>query len=365
MSEEILYTIAVTLLPNVGAINGKKLISFCGSAQDVFKKNKNDLLKIPGINYGIIDCIGNKDILLRAEKEILFAEKNNIRPISYFDNNYPLRLKRCADSPVILYARGNVLPHNDRMLAVVGTRNATDYGRRMCEKLVAELSEYDVGIVSGLAYGIDTEAHKNSLKYNLNTYAVLGHGLQTIYPGKNLHLARQIENTGSLISEYISETNPDRENFPQRNRIIAGLCDAVLIVEAADRGGALITSYIAQGYNRDVFAVPGRVDDKYSLGCNSLIKNQQACIVLNGNDIVINMNWNNKIKRGALQQVLFYELNDNQQQIVEYIKETAGSDIDTISDNLDIPIGKLSCELLDLELKGVVCCLPGKVYKVL
>ena len=365
MSEELLYTIAITLSPNVGAINGKRLISHCGNAYNVFKEKKSNLMKIQGVSTGIIDGLCNKDALARAEKEILFAEKNSIRILSFFDNNYPVRLKRCADSPVVLYVRGNALPNGERMLAIVGTRSASDYGKRICEKIISELSKYDIGIISGLAYGIDTEAHRNSLKYNLKTFAVLGHGLHTVYPSRNFSLAKSIEPTGSLISEFISGTNPDRENFPMRNRIIAGMSDAVLVVEAADRGGALITAAIASSYNRDVFAVPGRIDDKYSAGCNYLIKSQQASIVLSGTDIIENMNWDDKIKKGALQQSLFYELNETQQKIIDFIRETSGSDIDTISDKLNIPISKLSCELLDLELKGVLRCLPGKVYKML
>ncbi|MDL2227464.1 DNA-processing protein DprA [Odoribacter sp. OttesenSCG-928-L07] len=365
MQEETLYTIAVTLLPNVGAINGKRLITHCGSAQEVFREKKTNLMKIQGVSNGIIDGIGNREILLRAEKEMQFIERNNIRAISFFDNNYPIRLKRCADGPVILYVRGNTLPMHNRMLAIVGTRNATDYGRQMCEKIISEITDYNVGIISGLAYGIDTEAHKNSLKYRLDTFAVLGHGLQTVYPAKNSSLARSIESNGSLISEFISGTNPDRENFPQRNRIIAGLSDAVLIVEAAEKGGALITAYIAQSYNRDIFAIPGRINDKYSIGCNNLIKRQQAYIILSGKDIIENMNWDDKIRNNVLQQELFYELNEVQQRIIEFIRDESGSDIDKISENLNIPVGRLSCELLDLELKGALRCLPGKVYKAL
>ncbi|MDR2083794.1 MAG: DNA-processing protein DprA [Bacteroidales bacterium] len=366
MNEETLYTIAVTLLPNVGAINGKRLISHCGCAKDVFKEKKNSLLKIQGISNGIIDGMNNKEIFFRAEREMRFMEKNSVRAISYFDSNYPVRLKRCIDSPVILYVRGNILPEKERMLTVVGTRNASDYGNRICEKIIFEISDYDIGIISGLAYGIDTEAHRNSLKYGLDTFAVLGHGLQTVYPAKNLNLARNIESYGSLISEFISETKPDRENFPQRNRIIAGLCDAVLIIEAAEKGGALITVEIAGSYNKDVFAVPGRVNDKYSTGCNKLIKNQQACMILSGSDIIENMNWDNKISKRVIQQNLFYELNEIQNEIVEFMRNnSSGCDIDNISDKLNIPIGRLSCELLDLELKGVLHCLPGKVYKMM
>ena len=344
-------------------INGKKLIAYFGSAKNIFEAKLPECQKINGINDETIFALQSKDLLLAAEKEIGYALNNSIRIISYLDDCYPKRLKQCVDCPLILFVKGNVLPEKKRMLAVVGTRNATDYGRHVCEEIISGLKAYDVGIISGLAYGIDTYAHTDAISCTLPTFAVLGNGFATVYPAVNFDLARRIADTGSLVSEFFSETKPARENFPQRNRIIAGLSDAVLVIESAAKGGSLITAEYAVSYCRDVFAVPGRINDKYSVGCNTLIKKQKSCIALSANDIIENMNWDIQHDR-IVPKKLFYSLNETQDKIFRLLEEYVTCNIDFIVLSLNIPISRLSFELLDMELNGIIRCKPGKNYEL-
>ena len=360
MNEEILYMIALTQVPNIGIVNAKKLIEYCGSARNVFLEKKKILSKIHGVGDSIIESLNSKKPLEIAEKEIEYATNNSIRIVSYMDTNYPERLKSCHDSPIVLYIKGNVLPRKEKMLAVVGTRNATEYGRKACSKIISELKDLDAGIVSGLAYGIDTCAHTAALSEGLSTFAVLGTGFKTIYPYTNLHLAQEIADTGSLITEFLSDTKPDRENFPKRNRIIAGISDAVLVIEAANKGGALITANIANSYNREVFAIPGRINDYFSIGCNNLIYSNKALLITSASDIINSLNWDTDTKAKKAKNIS--NLNPTQQAIYSLISENGTCNVDFIAKKLDIAINKLSFELLDMELNGLISCLPGKNY---
>ena len=274
MNDQLLYGVALTLVPGIGDVNAKKLVAYCGGAEAVFKEKKKNLLHISGIGERTVESIASQNVLSRAEKELLFAERNNIRVLYYLNQDYPKRLQHCYDSPIILYCKGNTDLNASKVVGVVGTRNVTDYGRNIVDKLVQDLIEDNVMIVSGLAYGVDTCAHKAALN-NLLTAAVLAHGFQTIYPSVNMSLARKmLEDGGCLLTEFISGTEPDRENFPKRNRIVAGMIDCLVVVESASKGGALITADIANTYDRDVFAFPGRIGDLYSQGCNMIIKNK-------------------------------------------------------------------------------------------
>ena len=278
-TETLKYQIALTLIPGVGDVLAKNLISYCGSAEEVFKQKKAQLFKIPDIGPVIAESIVKFNSFKRAEEEIKFIEKYKIQPLFYLDKTYPERLKQCYDSPPLLYYKGNVELNQTKILAIVGTRKASDYGKAITEEIISGLSQEGILIISGLAYGIDIYAHKAALKNNLNTIGVVGHGLDTIYPAIHKPVAEKMINQGGILTEFMSKTKMSPENFPARNRIVAGISDAVLIVEAAEKGGALITAEIANSYNRDVFAIPGRSIDTVSRGCNYLIKSNKAALV--------------------------------------------------------------------------------------
>lgn len=317
----------------VGDIVAKKLIAYCGSVEAIFKASKKSLMGIPGVGAGIANSIVSQDVLSVAEDELCFMEKNNIQPIYYLDEAYSFRLKQCIDARVMLYMKGDVNLNAKRFLSVVGARNASDYGKSVTEQLIAELSSLkDLVVVSGLAYGIDVAANKACLKYNVPTIGVVAHGLDRLYPNAHLKVALQMMENGALMSDFISGTNPDRENFPKRNRIIAGLSDATLVVEARKQGGALITAGIANSYSRDVFSVPGRVGDLNSEGCNNLIRTNQAALVQNAKDICYLMRWDQEItKKIPKQPQLFIELTTDETEILEILSRKGKLQINLIS----------------------------------
>ena len=362
------YQIALTLIPNIGDITGKKLIAYCGGIETVFKESKKNLLKIPGIGSLLVQSIieNRKTALERAEKEISFIEKNNISAFFYLDDEYPNRLKHCIDGPIMLYKKGNVDLNNKKIISIVGTRKATEYGKEITKKIIEDLSGFDVLIVSGLAYGIDTCAHKTAVSTGLPTVGVLAHGLDRIYPPINSGLAQKMLNHGGLLTDFISETNPDRENFPKRNRIIAGLSDAVIVIEAARKGGALITADIANSYNRDVFAVPGKIGDTYSEGCNFFIKTNRAALIQSAKDIIYIMGWEeSKDKNKPIQKKLFIEMTDDERKIVDLLEKNGDSGIDFLCINSQMTTSKVATALLNLEFNGMVKSLPGKYYQLL
>ncbi len=360
----LLHQIGITLIPGVGDINGRKLISYCGGVEAVFKEKKEALLKIPGIGSSTVNSIVSQSVLKRAEEEIVFIEKHKISPLFYLDKSFPRRLNHCADAPMMVYYKGNADLNSEKVVSIVGTRRATDYGRRICNEIVEELASLDTLIVSGLAYGIDTCSHKAALKNDLNTVGVLAHGLDRLYPADNRNLAKEMGNQGGLLTEFMSNTNPDRENFPKRNRIVAGLADAVIVIESAARGGALITAGIANSYNRDVFAVPGKLHSKYSEGCNMLIKTNRAALMQSAADVILMMQWQPESKKPAKQRKLFVELSPDQEKIVEILKENEETHIDTITIKSGFTGSKIAAVLLNLEFEGIVSSLPGKMYRL-
>ena len=358
----MLYQIAITLIPGVGDINAKKLIAYCGSAEAVFQEKRTHLMKIPGMGRATVDSIKSARTLERVEKEIEFIEKNSIRTLYYLEKEFPQRLKHCIDSPVLIYYKGNADMNCKYIISVVGTRRSTEYGREACENLARDLADLNVLVVSGLAYGIDTQAHKSALDNNLQTVGVLAHGLDRIYPYQNVALSRKMLEQGGLLTDFMSGTNPDRENFPKRNRIIAGLCDALVVVESAKKGGALITANIANSYNRDVFAIPGRVSDNYSEGCNYLIKTNKAALIQSAADLKYMMQWD---ANGAapLQTQLFRDLNDEEQLVIDILKENGETSIDFLVLQSKLSNSKIASILLNLEFDGLVKSLPGKMFK--
>ena len=366
MNEQLLYHIAITSIPNIGDITAKKLIAYCGSSEQVFKEKKSVLEKIPGIGgVNATKIINHKtEALALAEEEVIFIKKNNILPLFYLNDNYPKRLLHCEDGPILLYTKGNVEFNNPKIVSIVGTRKSTDYGKEFCNKIVEELIPHQPLIVSGLAYGIDICAHKAALKNKLSTVGVLAHGLDSLYPTQHTSVAKEMLERGGLISDYKSRTNPDRENFPKRNRIIAGLSDLTIVIESSKKGGSLITAYIANDYNRDVFALPGRLSDIQSEGCNHLIKTNKAALIQSVKDIEYIMGWEaDKIVKPNQTQ-LFVELTPEQKTITKILAKYDKIAIDELSLQAKLPMSKTTSMLLELEFDGVVKSLPGKLYKM-
>jgi DNA processing protein len=365
-TEDLLYKIAVSLIPGVGAVTARTLIAYVGSVEGVFREKEKNLLKIPGIGEINAQRIANQEVMDQARLEVDFILKNQIRPYFYLDDDYPNRLKGCTDAPIILYYKGTADLNESRVISIVGTRNATNYGKEVCDELIRNFAEqsYRILVISGLAYGIDVQAHKSCLKYNVSTVGVLAHGLDTVYPSLHASIAAKMLENGGLLSDFPSETRIDRQNFLRRNRIIAGLADATIVVESAEKGGALVTADIANSYNRDVFAFPGRSTDIYSRGCNKLIKLNEAILIENHTDIEKAMNWDVKTSSSkAVQTSLFVELTSEEQRLVDLLK---GGErfIDEMSIETKLPMSKVSALLLGLEFKGLVASLPGKMYRL-
>lgn len=363
--QELIYEIGISLLPGVGSINGKKLLAYCGGAEGVFHQKKSHLLKIEGIGEKLACLISEQGILSDAEVELKFIKKNNIQAIFFNDSVYPYRLKQAIDSPLILYYQGIDVLNYDRILAIVGTRNITERGKENTDALIKGLSEAGVLVVSGLAYGVDTRAHKACVKNKVPTVGVVAHGLDTIYPAINKSLAMEMQIQGGIISEFISGTKPDAFNFPQRNRIIAGLADATLVMESGKKGGSLITADIANSYSRDVFAFPGRPEDTYSRGCNFLIKTNRAALVESASDLLYQLSWDLKKKPQNLQQQLFLDLKPEEQKIIDLLRENKQCPIDQLMAQCGLTSSKLASNLLNLEFAGVIKCMPGKIYQLL
>lgn len=368
MSDEVSlkHKIALGLIPRVGDINARKLVAHFGNVEEVFRESYRNLTKIPGIGSGLAKYICNRSYLDLAEKEAEYVTKNNIRTCFYLDNDYPFRLKQCDDSPVVFFFRGNCDLNAPKMLAMVGTRSATPRGKELCEKIISGLAADHPGliIVSGLAYGVDITAHRSALSNNLQTIGVLGHGFKTIYPSLHKPTAESMLKNGGLLSDFLSDELPERNNFIKRNRIIAGLTDATLVVESGSKGGALITADIAASYNRDVLAVPGRPEDQWSTGCNGLIKKNKAALVENASDVEYVLGWMTEKKKAPVQKTLFTELDETERLVYELLSVENELTIDAICRALDLPVFKLSSILLQMEFKSLIKCYPGNIYRL-
>ena len=366
MPSDLLYQIALTLVPNIGDVHAKALVNIYGNAEAIFKAKKKELDIIEGI--GTVRARSIKDFtdFSSSEAEIKFIEKYKIVPLFITDENYPKRLLNCYDSPALLYYRGSADLNTSKIISVVGTRNNSDYGKMVCEKFIEELQSENVIVVSGLAFGIDTIAHRAALKNNLQTVAVLAHGLDRIYPPQNKTLAKQITGQGGLLTEFISNTNPDKQNFPKRNRIVAGICDAVVVIESSKKGGSLITAELGNGYNKDVFAIPGRTSDLKSEGCNYLIKNNKAALINSTEDFLEMMNWKSIPKPTAKKQrELFIELTPEEKIVVDILQQQESIQIDELYFKSGLSSSAVATALLMLEMQNIVLSLPGKVYKLL
>jgi len=366
MNNNLLFKIALSTTPGIGGVLARNIVAYVGSIEGVFSESLKSLQKIPGIGEINAKRIKDKDVLVKAERELKFIEKNEIDVQFYTDKSFPRRLKTCVDAPVLIYTKGNLNLNEQRIVSIVGTRNATNYGKQVCDELIHKFSErnYKVLVVSGLAYGIDIQAHKSALKYNVPTAGVIAHGLDKIYPSLHTETARKMQEDGGLVSDFPSGTKIDPSNFIRRNRIIAGLADATIVVESASKGGALITAEIASSYNRDVFAYPGRSGDVYSKGCNQLIRNSGANLIENIDDLEFFMGWEQTSKNKVVQSSLFVELTADEESIVTLLRENGELFIDQISSELTLPVSRVSAMLLTLEFKNVLVALPGKMYKL-
>lgn len=355
------HVFAVSLLYGIGNKKAKDLIAYCGSAEAVFSKNKRDLAQIPGIGKKGVSKLNFNEALIRAEEEMEKADKMNWNVYSYLSKNYPGRLKHCVDSPLILFSKGQTNFDYPRTVSIVGTRNCTQYGKQIVDNLIDAFSQLNVQVISGLAYGIDIYTHRACLKKEMSTIGVLAHGLDRLYPSQHTKIAIQMEERGGVLTEFLSGTNPDRVNFPTRNRIVAGMSDATIVVESGEKGGSLITAYMANDYNRDVFAFPGDINKPYSKGCNDIIKKQKAHLATSVDDILYLMNWN-KEEVGAIQTQLFTEFTPDEQEIADALKERNEQSIDELSGRLKKPVSVLSSLLLTMEFGGSIKSLPGKRY---
>jgi len=367
MDNILLYKIALTQIDKIGPILAKNLVSYCGGVKEVFFKQKAELAKIPGIGYYLSDEIVKKEVLQKAELILKDVESTGVNTLFYLDDNYPKRLNHFNDSPLMLYTRGTKTYNNKRTLGIVGTRNATIRGKKITEEIISNLKEYNVTIISGLAFGIDAIAHKACIKSKMQNIGIMGNGINITYPSQHESLRKDIESNGDIISEFPMEVKPDKGHFPMRNRIIAALSDALLVVESDIKGGSMITAKMAFNYNKDVFAIPGRYDDRYSKGTNALIKSNIASLAENATDICKLMDWTKNNAQKPRQLELFVKLTENEEKIVDALKETEldSLSIDKLYHKTNINIGQLSSILLKMEFKGIVQNLPGARYMLL
>jgi DNA processing protein len=365
MNNELLHRVALTLVPHIGAVQARILVEHFGDAKAIFNAKKSTLGKLEGIGEVRANAINQFRDFATAEAEIAFMEKYAVTPLFITETNYPKRLLNCYDPPTMLYYRGEADLNATKIIALVGTRDKTEYGKQLTEKLLHDLSDQQVLVVSGLALGIDAVAHKAAIKNNLPTVGVLAHGLDKMYPLEHTPLAREmIKHGGGLLTESRSNTKPDKHNFPTRNRVVAGMCDAVIVVETGIKGGSIITAELANGYNRDVFAFPGKITDAKSAGCNYLIQRNKAILLTGASDLLQIMGWQeNTIKPITSQKELFIQLTTNEKKVIDILNEKESAHIDELNLRSGISSSSVAAAVLNLELQNIIVSMPGKLYK--
>lgn len=352
------YQIALTQLYGFGPIKTKQLLQSLENEEAVFQLSYEELSKISGFSIHSLKRMNRENALQKAERIIADLQRNEINHVFYTSPQYPRRLKQCEDAPLVIYYKGNMDMNNTRFVAVVGTRNASDYGKRICSELIQHFAGTNIVVVSGMAYGIDIIIHQLCLQYGIETIGIMAHGLEIIYPQLHRSTAGKMLINGGLISEYPPYTKPDRENFPMRNRIVAGMCDATIVVESKIKGGSLITADLANDYSRDVFAYPGNVFDENSEGCNMLIAANKAHLVRNGSDFLKKMGWDSTIKN-PVQRSIFPSLTTEEQRIVQLLEKSGQMNIDSMAMQLEYPSSRLNVLLFQLEMNGLVASVPG------
>jgi DNA processing protein len=364
--EELSFVLALQKTKGIGEIIAKKLITTLGSASAVYKESHHKLSKLNGIGTTTLANLKDKNPLKEAEKEVENILKNKLEILYFLDDNYPTRLKYCIDGPLLIFQKGTTTFENRKIISIVGTRNMTPYGKEYCEQIIADLKEYNPIIVSGFAYGVDICAHRAAIKNGLETVAVLAQGFSSIYPKVHKKYEKEILENGSFLSEFWFYDNPLREHFLQRNRIIAGISEATIVIESAEKGGSLVTADIADSYNRDVFAVPGRISDKYSKGCNNLIKQNKAIMLSSANDLITELNWETiqPVKK-TIQPKLFEELSSDEQLIVNFLQNNGKQELDLLALKNQLTIQNTASILFNLEMKGMIKALPGKMFEII
>ena len=365
MTNDLLYQIALTLVPNIGSVQAKTLLENFGEAESIFKAKIKTLSSIENIGEVRAASIKAFKDFTEAEQEIEFIEKFKIQPLFITDKDYPKRLLRCYDAPTLLYYRGNADLNATKIISIIGTRNNTDYGKQATEKLVAGLQEQNVTIVSGLAFGIDAIAHKAALNNSLPTVGVLAHGLDSIYPSQHKSLAKDMLQHGGLLTEFRKNTKPDKHNFPRRNRIVAGMADATVVVETAIKGGSMITAELAHNYNRDVFAFPGKITDSKSAGCNYLVKHNRAVLLTDAQQLTEVLGWKQKKLKHQAQKELFIDLTADEKTIINILRQKESTHIDELFLKSGLSSSAVAGAMLNLELQNVISSMPGKMYRLL
>lgn len=364
-TKELLYTLALQRVPNLGDSSAKKLLRAVGSAEGVFQEKKSNLLKIDGIGNLKLKELQEHQLLPQAEDELNYILKNNIEYRYYRDNLYPERLKHCNDGPILFFQRGNIDLKGRKVISIVGTRKATSHGIQFCQQLIKDLSVLNPVIVSGFAYGIDITAQRTAIECGLQTIGCLAHGLSQIYPKVHKKYVSKVENNGGFITEFWNSDSFERNNFLKRNRIIAGLSEATIVIESASKGGSLVTADIANSYHREVFAVPGRTTDKQSRGCNDLIKSQQAHLLGSASDLIYLLGWDLKESNAKPRQTqLFVELTQEEQMLWDFLHTREKELLDVIALACELPTFKVAALLLTMELKGVIKPTPGNYFQV-
>jgi len=358
-----LYQIALSLIPKIGPIKAKTLISHIGSAEQVFREKNTTLSKIDGIGSYFLNDFKPKSLLERAERELKFMERNNIDCLFYKDADYPNKLREAIDSPIILFSKGNI-DFSRKNIAIVGTRKATNYGKSLTQQFIRDLKEHNVNIVSGLAYGIDIEAHKAALNNDIPTIGVFARGLDSIYPAPHRPIANEMLEKGGWVTEFLSETAGDASFFVKRNRIVAGICDTTVVVESAQKGGSLITAGLANDYNRDVFAFPGDITREFSKGCNMLIQKNRAHLLTSAQDMIDILGWETPLKQNVFQTNLFLELSEEENKVIDILKNKGALHVDPLTNLANMSISVMSVNLFNLEMKGAIRALAGKRYEV-
>ena len=362
---ELLQHLGLTLIPQVGDIQIGILLKHFGSPAAVFNASTKALEEVPGIGAVRAASIRNCHVQQRVEAEWQFIQKNHIKVLVKGNQGYPPKLEHCIDAPHLMYFKGTSDLLDKRVVSVVGTRAPSQYGKDRVVELMAVLGQYDVLVVSGLAYGIDTMAHKEALKNNLRTIGVLGHGLDKIYPHANRQLADEMLEQGGLLSEFMQGIKPEKQNFPKRNRIVSGMADAVVVVESGSKGGSLITADIANSYNKDVLAYPGRATDPSSKGCNQLIRNHKANLITCGQDLVEFMNWAEVLPQSSkAQPAINASLSDEENVILSIISHHDPCPVDLLTSMSGLTPGLVAGHLLSLEMTGLITSLPGKLYGI-
>ena len=358
------YQIALTLLKGIGPIKARQLLSKLGSIESIFHDSLASIAKTTEMSHTILKQMNRDKALDQARQQLSYFEKHSIKSHFYTSASYPRRLKQCADAPLLLFEKGDMNLNAQRIVSIVGTRNATEYGKSVCDEMIKGMVGKNILVVSGMAYGIDIYTHQLCVKYDIPTIGVLGHGLDRLYPAEHINTATKMLNNGGLLTEYLPGTNPDRENFPMRNRIVAGMSDATIVIESKESGGSLITAELANDYSRDVFAIPGNIGQIYSKGCNLLIAKQKAHLITGSNDFLTWMHWKEEEKPKTIQRALFTNFTKEEEELITIFELNGELSIDNLSSKSKFPVSKTSVLLFNLEMVGAVKSLPGKKYRL-